>query len=102
MSTESVGQRIARKLIEWQMATGKLITDYHGNIAPVIPEGKLSALIDAELTSQQEEDFIDIVFTNPPGPEGCVFVEVEDSQGRSIQIGKWVQRGSLWALRIPR
>lgn len=45
---------------------------------------------------------IDIVFTAPPGPANeCVFVEVEQN-GRSIDIGEWIERpDGLWALRIP-
>lgn len=45
---------------------------------------------------------IDIVFTAPPGPANeCVFVEVEQD-GRSIDIGEWIERpDGLWALRIP-
>lgn len=44
---------------------------------------------------------IDIVFTGPPGPNGCEFVEVE-RDGHSISIGKWVElENGLWALRIP-
>lgn len=35
---------------------------------------------------------IDIVFTGPPGPTGCEFVEVEDHTGRSIRFGEWVTR----------
>lgn len=48
------------------------------------------------------DDYIDIVFDGPPSPD-CRFVEVEDSQGRSIDYGDWVQRpDGYWALRIPR
>lgn len=46
-------------------------------------------------------DFIDIVFDGPPGPESGRFVEVEDPDGRSINVGTWIDRGDgLWALRI--
>jgi hypothetical protein len=47
-------------------------------------------------------DYIDIVFHGPPGPEAPRFVEAEDSSGRSIDFGEWVQRpDGYWALRIP-
>jgi hypothetical protein len=47
------------------------------------------------------DDYIDLVFDGPPGPEGCRFVEVENSSGRSIRIGEWVQRpNGTWALRL--
>jgi hypothetical protein len=47
-------------------------------------------------------DYIDIVFDGPPSPEGARFVEVEDSRGKSINFGEWVQRpDGYWALRIP-
>ena len=45
-------------------------------------------------------EYIDIVFDGPPGPEGDRFVEVEESRGRSINFGEWVQRpDGYWALR---
>ena len=47
-------------------------------------------------------DYIDIVFDGPSSPEGARFVEVEDSRGKSINFGEWVQRpDGYWALRIP-
>jgi hypothetical protein len=46
-------------------------------------------------------EYIDIVFDGPPSPEGARFVEVEDSRGKSIDFGEWVQRpDGYWALRI--
>lgn len=46
-------------------------------------------------------DQIRIVFDKPPGPEGAIFVEVEDEHGRSINVGEWVERpDGLWELRI--
>lgn len=46
-------------------------------------------------------DYIDVVFDGPPGPEGGRFVEVEDSTGKSIQAGNWIQRADgYWVLRI--
>ena len=45
---------------------------------------------------------IDVVFDGPPGPNPGRFVEVEDEAGRSIDVGKWVERpDGYWALRIP-
>ena len=45
---------------------------------------------------------IDIVLDGPPGPSSGRFVEVEDEAGRSIDVGKWVERpDGYWALRIP-
>jgi hypothetical protein len=47
-------------------------------------------------------DYIDIVFNGPPSPEGPIFVETEDSRGKSITFGEWSQRpDGYWALRIP-
>jgi hypothetical protein len=47
-------------------------------------------------------DYIDIVFDDPPSPEGARFVEVEDSRGRSINFGESVRRhDGYWTLRIP-
>ena len=47
-------------------------------------------------------DFVDIVFDGPPGPESGRFVEVENSQGKSISFGEWkVRADGCWVLRIP-
>jgi hypothetical protein len=46
--------------------------------------------------------YVDIVFDKLPGPDGCRFIEVEDSDGRGISLGEWVERpDGLAALRIP-
>lgn len=46
---------------------------------------------------------IDIVFDGPPGPVAGRFVEVEDENGRSISVGKWVQReDGYWVLRFDK
>jgi len=56
----------------------------------------------ALLDSMQEPPFIDVVFDGPPGHEAGRFVEVEDSSGKSVRVGDWIDRGNgLWALRIP-
>lgn len=48
-------------------------------------------------------DHIDIVFDGPPSHESGRFVEVEDSEGKSIRFGEWVHRpDGYWALRIAR
>lgn len=45
--------------------------------------------------------FIDIVFTDAPGPQGGHFVEVENEQGESIRVGNWIRRDDgYWVLRI--
>ena len=45
------------------------------------------------------------MFTGPPGGADdppAVFVELEDDQGRSIDLGEWVERDDgAWALRLP-
>ena len=44
-----------------------------------------------------------IVFDGPPAPESGRFVEVENSEGRSINIGEWRERSDgLWELVIKR
>jgi hypothetical protein len=46
-------------------------------------------------------DHVDIVFDGPPGPEGNRFIEVEDSNGKSIALGEWIERkDGRWVLRI--
>ncbi len=50
---------------------------------------------------QTPSKYIDIVFDGPPGLEAGRFVEVENSEGRSIRLGSWVQRfDGFWVLRI--
>jgi hypothetical protein len=44
---------------------------------------------------------INIIFDGAPGPVAGRFVEVETDEGRSINVGEWVERlDGLWALRI--
>lgn len=48
-------------------------------------------------------DYVDIVFDGPPAAEAGRFVEVEDSQGRGIKFGEWLQRpDGYWVLRITK
>lgn len=45
--------------------------------------------------------FVDIVFDGPPSHVSGRFVEVEDSAGKSIKFGEWIQRADgYWVLRI--
>ncbi len=46
-------------------------------------------------------DYVDIVFDGAPGPDGPTFIEVENSSGKSIQLGKWTLRpDGYWVLRM--
>ena len=46
---------------------------------------------------------INIIFDGPPGPDGAQFVEVETDDGKSINVGEWIERDDgLWALRITK
>ena len=52
--------------------------------------------------SKEENQALHIVFDGPPGPQAGRFVEVETSDGHSVSIGSWHERGDgLWDLRIP-
>ena len=45
--------------------------------------------------------YVDIVFDGPPGHDGGRFVEVEDSNGRSLSFARWVKReDGYWVLRV--
>lgn len=44
---------------------------------------------------------IKIVFDGPPSHESGRFVEVENAEGKSINVGEWVQNGDYWELQIP-
>lgn len=46
--------------------------------------------------------YIDIVFDGPPSHVTGRFVEVENTDGASINFGEWVERDNgYWVLRIP-
>ena len=46
---------------------------------------------------------VNILFDGPPSSLSGRFVEVETDDGKSINIGEWVEReDGLWALRIER
>lgn len=52
---------------------------------------------------ENSAEYIDIVFDGLPDAEGPRFIEIEDQNGASIQIGEWVKRPDGYhALRIPR
>jgi hypothetical protein len=49
------------------------------------------------------EAAINVIFDGGPGAEGGHFVEVETDDGRSTNVGEWIERtDGLWALRISR
>ena len=44
---------------------------------------------------------VDIVFDGPPSHESGRFVEVEDMDGKSVNIGEWIERpDGYWCLRL--
>ena len=46
---------------------------------------------------------MDVVFDGPPEHVAGRFVEVEDADGKSINVGKWLERNDgYWVLRMPR
>lgn len=46
-------------------------------------------------------EIIEVVFDGPPGPESGRFVEVEDQERRSIQVGTWTIRDDgYWVLQL--
>lgn len=46
---------------------------------------------------------INIIFDGPSAAVSGRFIEVEDDDGKSITVGKWVDRGDgTWALVIPK
>ncbi len=49
------------------------------------------------------DDYVDLVFTGPPGPDPstCGFIEAEDAAGKSIKLGEWLERDDgRWVLRV--
>lgn len=54
-----------------------------------------------EPTEEAGERLVDIVFDGPPSHVAGRFVEVEDTQGRSVKVGEWIEReNGMWALRL--
>lgn len=43
-----------------------------------------------------------IVFDGPPSHESGRFVEVNDSTGKSVNAGEWVENGQFWELIINK
>lgn len=44
---------------------------------------------------------LNILFDGPPGPFSGRFVEVEDEDGRSVSVGRWIDQGDgYWVLWI--
>lgn len=55
----------------------------------------------AKLEKVAKGEQIDIVFDAPPGRECGRFVEAENSEGKSISFGEWLQRpDGYWVLRF--
>jgi len=53
------------------------------------------------LESRAAPQGLRIVFDGPPGPEAGRFVEVEDTEGRSVNAGEWRERtDGLWELSL--
>lgn len=51
--------------------------------------------------ARQAGEQIDVVFDGPPSHESGRFVEVENSEGKSILFGEWLQRSDgYWVLRF--
>jgi hypothetical protein len=47
-------------------------------------------------------DFVNVIFDGPPSHESGRFVECEDMEGKSVNVGEWIDLGNgLWSLRIP-
>ena len=88
------------------------------NIEQIVPkreQGNVMTLIDdlGRWIKAREEGgpHIDVVFDGPPSHKPPGFVEVEDSSGRGMRYGEWVERSDgywverpdgYWVLRIPR
>lgn len=47
------------------------------------------------------EEMLDIVFDGPPSHESGRFVEVENMDGKSVRVGRWIERDDgYWVLRM--
>jgi NTP pyrophosphatase (non-canonical NTP hydrolase) len=56
-----------------------------------------------KMESRQDAEAINIIFDGPPGPEAGRFVEIETDDGKSLNVGEWIEKsGGMWALRITK
>jgi len=64
-----------------------------------LPSVTVTARKPASITPS--DDVVDIVFDGPPSHVSGRFIEVEDADGKSIDVGEWIERPSGdWALRL--
>jgi hypothetical protein len=52
------------------------------------------------LAAERVKSELHIVFDGPPSHNAPIFIEVETADGKSINAGKWEQRGEYWHLII--
>jgi hypothetical protein len=72
----------------------------HVNVSAT--EGEVDQLICQLVAWRGNKGFVDVVFDGPPAHESGRFVEVENADGYSINVGEWIDRGNgLWSLRVP-
>lgn len=89
----------------------ELVENCHlcGNVAFLLDElgrvKKLRAGTPANVSqgvSAMSARYLDFVFTGPPDHTMPQLIEVEDEQGKSVQVGTWLQReDKAWVLRLP-
>lgn len=64
-------------------------------------DAQRAVLLAAAASAYPDAQTIDIVFDGSPGPVAGRFVEVENTEGASVGVGEWIDRGDgFWALRI--
>jgi hypothetical protein len=115
--------RMGEKLHDVPVNTGSrlllalgLITNVHQWLSGIAPQLRVHQVDTALKMIEQEHpdlrnrhspepkpDKIVIVFDGPPSHAPARFVEIEDGNGKSINIGEWSERDDgLWALTIER
>lgn len=99
--TYATGRRVAtvrrgkEGLFEVEFARGEPVEEY-------VDEETARAAAERRVKSWERGAYLDILFSKRP-TEGGEFVEVENEEGRSVNVGEWLQREEgLWALRIFR
>ncbi len=45
-------------------------------------------------------EYIDILFDGPPASVSGHFIEVESPENTSVSVGRWIEDGQYWRLRI--
>ena len=82
----------------WNTFAGDL---EHGHERAAMCDAQEAVKVAAAASAYPATRTVDVLFDGPPGPTPGRFVEVETLDGRSVNVGQWLDHGDgTWALRI--